>query len=92
MFLDFSLLKKRDVLIYDGVSLTILKHILGKEKYNVYFNRWEKINFWVLASTFFKFNYRNLNEIKKLYKKIYFYMFAESDYNLLIITLILRTL
>ncbi len=71
MFLDFSLLKKRDVLIYDGVSLTILKHILGKEKYNVYFNRWEKINFWVLASTLFKFNYRNLNEIKKLYKKKY---------------------
>ena len=69
MFLDFSFLKKRNILIYDGVSLTILKHIIFKEKFNVYFNRWEKLNFWVLVLTLLKFNYRNISEIKKHYKK-----------------------
>ncbi len=71
MFLDFSLLKKKDILIYDGVSVAILRHIFSKEKFNVYFNRWEKINFWVLILTLLKLNYRNFNQIKKQYKKNY---------------------
>ena len=68
MFLDFSFLKKKDVLIYDGASLAIFKYIFTKNKYNVYFNRGEKINIWIFLTTIVQFKFKNYFELKKQYK------------------------
>ena len=73
MFIDFSFLVSKEVLIYDQVSLPILKHIFKNKDYNVYYNRMERVNFWILIFTLFKFKFSNFKELKKQYKINYIY-------------------
>lgn len=77
MFLDFQIIKKKKILIYDSESIEWFKKILKKKDYNIYYNRWftknrkEKINFWILLNTLIHFKYNNLQSFKEQYKKNY---------------------
>ena len=68
MKIDFSFLTKKDILVYDGVSLPILNKVFANNNFNVYFNRWEKINFWIFITTLLEFKFRSFSELKKNYK------------------------
>ena len=76
MFLDFQIIKKKKILIYDSESIEWFKKILKKKDYNIYYNRWftknrkEKINFWILLNTLIHFKYNNLQSFKEQYKII----------------------
>ena len=60
--------KMKEVLIYDRGSESLFS-ILDKQKCFVFYTRGERINFYILAKTLFKFGFKNL---KNNYKKIYF--------------------
>ena len=81
MFIDFSFLVSKEVLIYDQVSLPILKHIFKNKDYNVYYNRMERVNFWILIFTLFKFKFSNFKELKKQYKINYIYSCSPKNNN-----------
>lgn len=68
MNIDFSCLKQKEILIYDGASLPALEFIFKKKNYNIFFNRGEKINFWIFLKVFLKFNFKNYKALKKNYK------------------------
>ena len=65
MKIDFSFLTKKDILVYDGVSQPILNKVFANNNFNVYFNRWEKINFWIFITTLLEFKFRSFSELKK---------------------------
>ena len=61
--------KKKDLLIYDGVSAEHLYPILGKKSFDIFYNRYESINISVLLHTIYNNGFFNL---KKNYKINYF--------------------
>ena len=63
---DFNKIKQKKFLVYDAMSLPGIKLLLKKNNYNIYYNRYEKINFWVLLKTIFSFNSINFRENYKI--------------------------
>ena len=68
---DFKKPKKRDVLIYDYMSINngFVKNLFSKKSYEIIHVRYETINFYVLLSTLIKHGFK---DIVNNYKKTFF--------------------
>lgn len=58
--IDFKKIKPKKFLVYDAVSLPLIDKLIKKKDYNIYYNRYESINFWILLKTLLKFDLKNL--------------------------------
>jgi surface carbohydrate biosynthesis protein len=59
---------KKKILIYDAVGIEYFDKFFFKKDYEIFYNRYEKINFFILAKVFIK---NGFNNIKKNYKYSY---------------------
>ena len=59
---------KKKILIYDAVGIEYFEKFFFKKDYEIFYNRYEKINFYILAQVFIK---NGFNNIKKNYKYYY---------------------
>ena len=64
--LDFKKIKQKKILVYDAMSIQGIKMLIKKNSFNIYYNRYEKINFWILIKTIKSFGFVNLKENYKL--------------------------
>ena len=63
---DFKKIKQKKIMVYDAMSLPGIEMLFKKKSYNVYYNRNEKINFWILMKTIMSFDLINFKENYKL--------------------------
>jgi surface carbohydrate biosynthesis protein len=66
--IQFNPPSKKKILIYDAVGIEYFDKFFFKKDYEIFYNRYEKINFFILAKVFIK---NGLNNIKKNYKFSY---------------------
>jgi surface carbohydrate biosynthesis protein len=59
---------KKKILIYDAIGAEYFEKFFFKKDFEIFYNRYEKINFFILAKVFIK---SGLNNIKKNYKYYY---------------------
>lgn len=75
MKISFKKLYKKDLIIYDFLSYKFAKKIFNCD-YEIYYNRFEYINFYIFLKTIFKFDYSakkiTYNNFKDFYKKLFF--------------------
>ena len=58
--------KKKELLIYDGVSVEHLYPVLTNKSFDIFYNRYESINLSVLVYTIYNNGFFNLKENYKL--------------------------
>lgn len=63
---EFKKIKPKKFLVYDGMSSGAIKILLKKKNYNIYYNRYEKINFWIFLKTIISFDLKNIRENYKI--------------------------
>ena len=80
--------KTKKVLVYDSSNIQVFENLLNKKDYNIFFNRYEELNLFILKNAIFIF-------IKKIFKfkssslsSIYVYEFIKASNPKLVITLV----
>ena len=80
--------KIKKVLVYDNSNIQVFENLLNKKDYNIFFNRYEELNLFILKNAIFIF-------IKKIFKfkssslsSIYVYEFIKASNPKLVITLV----
>ena len=65
--------KIKKVLVYDNSNIQVFENLLNKKDYNVFFNRYEELNLFILKNAIFIFIKKYLN-LKAVLYHLFMYM------------------